>query len=84
MIQQGTDGQSRGVWRSTLRDHSRNITAEVFRAVLPSKALAAWAINLANSTAPVSSFKWETDLSAWDPTDLIGSNRLWSLSPSLA
>jgi hypothetical protein len=76
MIQQGKDAQSRGVWRSSLHDNSHNITADVFCVALP--------INLAHSSAPVSSFKWETDLSAGDPTDLIGSNRLRSLSPLLA
>jgi len=84
MIQQGMDGQSRGLWLSPLNQPHRNITADLFHPAPMSSTLLQWVASVTNTPMALATFFPVENLSPWTLTSLLHCHCIWSLSPTLA
>jgi hypothetical protein len=83
MILQGTDGLSRGIWRSALNQDRTFDMRNMFKAYPVSSLLFNWAIGLTGSDR-VKQHEWTFygDASDWSPTKVINRHGFWTVRPS--
>lgn len=84
MIQEGTDGQSRGIWTTPLTVSGGYRVSDLFRWAPPSVTLLEWARDRAAIQTPTQYWTWQTPESDWGLTPLVNSHTIWTLSPHTA
>lgn len=86
MVEQGTDGLSRGVDMQALGAHrSNSLIPLLWRAATPTRELLQWALSiLPPCYPPDASLTFQTDLSNWTKTPMVNECVLWCPSPSFA
>jgi hypothetical protein len=84
MIQEGTDGQSRGIWTTSLTVSGGYRMSNLFRWAPPSPSLLEWALHHSKSSIPALKWGWRTPQCEWRLTPLVNSHTVWTLSPTSA
>lgn len=84
MIQEGTDGQSRGIWTTPLTVSGGYRMSNLFRWAPPSPALLMWALQASGAPVPATEWGWRTPQCEWRLTPLVNSYTVWTLSPTSA
>jgi hypothetical protein len=83
IIEEGSDGLSRGIWNTALQVPRVFPVAEIFEPFVLDHQLIAWAYAQAGVTQPsrVRSFR---DLDDWTKSDMVKRDCIWSVSPTVA
>ena len=86
MIQEGTDGLSRGVPIQALNKYKGNLLLPLlWRPAIPSSTLLSWAQKqLDHSWNSCNEWMYQTDYSDWSRSRMLGHNCLWCVSPGFA
>jgi hypothetical protein len=83
LIDEGTDGLSRGVWNTALQVPRRFPVAELFAPFPLCPPLISWAYQQAGISQP-SKIRTFEDLDAWPRSEMLQQHCVWSLSPTVA
>jgi hypothetical protein len=83
LIDEGTDGLSRGVWNTALQVARTFPVAELFEPFPLDRSLIEWAYGQAGVTLP-SKLRTITDLADWSKGGMLRQDCCWSLSPTVA
>ena len=86
MIQQGTDGLSRGVEMQALGSHkSDSLVPILWRAASPTPCLLQWVLStIPPCYPPNTSWIFQTDFSDWTRSSMLNKSVFWCPSPSFA
>jgi hypothetical protein len=83
IIDEGSDGLSRGVWNTALQVPRSFPVAELFEPFVLDHSLISWAYLQAGVSQP-SKVRLLRDLDAWTKGDMIKQHCIWSVSPTVA
>lgn len=84
MIGEGSDGQSRGVWATSLTISGGYRVSDLFRWAPPSDKILDWALRLSKDPTPASQWAWRDPTADWSLTPLVNSHTIWTLGPHTA